>query len=777
MDKNVSDMCRLVTGFGGWQIGDIQVADGPHGIRAQKDGAKINDSYEATCFPTASSVACSWNRQLIQEIAKGIADEAKKLGVSVVLGPGINIKRSPMCGRNFEYYSEDPFLTGEIASEYVSSMQENGVGACIKHFAGNSQETHRMTQNSMIDERALHEIYLAAFEKVIKKSKPAAVMASYNYINGVPACENPVLLTGILRKQWEYNGVVISDWGACVNLPASIYAGMDVEMPQSDESHTEELIEALKHGEISEEKVKESIIRIEKLNDAYRQNIIEDSEEKRVPRRTRRLNHNLAQKAEEESAVLLKNENYLPLSEAKEIIIIGNMASEPRIQGGGSSHINTGKVDSFIGQFEKYGVKVHFATGYKNATYKRNKKLENEAVNLVKNYKNAHIPVLFFGGLTDIAEGEGYDRDSFKLPDNQSVLLQKLLDVTDEIAFVSVSGSPYDMELPSRCKALLQLYLGGEAVAEACVRIILGLVNPSGKLAETIPFKETDVPCYGSFGKQADQKYHLDDIEYRESIFVGYRYYDSFDVPVRYCFGYGLSYTSFSYSDLEIESEKDNEYKITFYLENTGRFAGSEISELYIKNPDSKDFRAKRELRGFTKTFLKPGEKQKVEIKLDSRTFSVYQNSDFHIIGGGYEVQVGASLQDIRLTKNIEISGEHIKCPLNSETFVPLSDKDFDAIYNYPRTCFSFLRPGEFTTRNSLIQLKKYSWRARFLLCIGRLYIRFRYFPKSSKDPEVRMMLEGFTEGNIDSICNQNKRLIKHKTIVNMIKSANKKAE
>ncbi len=777
MDKNVSDMCRLVTGFGGWQIGDIQVADGPHGIRAQKDGAKINDSYEATCFPTASSVACSWNRQLIQEIAKGIADEAKKLGVSVVLGPGINIKRSPMCGRNFEYYSEDPFLTGETASEYVSSMQENGVGACIKHFAGNSQETHRMTQNSMIDERALHEIYLAAFEKVIKKSKPAAVMASYNYINGVPACENPVLLTGILRKQWEYNGVVISDWGACVNLPASISAGMDVEMPQSDESHTEELIEALKHGEISEEKVKESIIRIEKLNDAYRQNIIEDSEEKRVPRRTRRLNHNLAQKAEEESAVLLKNENYLPLSESKEIIIIGNMASEPRIQGGGSSHINTGKVDSFIEQFEKYGVKVYFATGYKNATYKRNKKLENEAVNLVKNYKNAHIPVLFFGGLTDIAEGEGYDRDSFKLPDNQSVLLQKLLDVTDEIAFVSVSGSPYDMELPSRCKALLQLYLGGEAVAEACVRIILGLVNPSGKLAETIPFKETDVPCYGSFGKQADQKYHLDDVEYRESIFVGYRYYDSFDVPVRYCFGYGLSYTSFSYSDLEIESEKDNEYKITFYLENTGRFAGSEISELYIKNPDSKDFRAKRELRGFAKTFLKPGEKQKVEIKLDSRAFSVYQNSDFHIIGGGYEVQVGASLQDIRLTKNIEISGEHIKCPLNSETFVPLSDKDFDAIYNYPRTCFSILRPGEFTTRNSLIQLKKYSWRARFLLCIGRLYIRFRYFPKSSKDPEVRMMLEGFTEGNIDSICNQNKRLIKHKTIVNMIKSANKKAE
>lgn len=777
MDKNVSDMCRLVTGFGGWQIGDIQVADGPHGIRAQKDGAKINDSYEATCFPTASSVACSWNRQLIQEIAKGIADEAKKLGVSVVLGPGINIKRSPMCGRNFEYYSEDPFLTGEIASEYVSSMQENGVGACIKHFAGNSQETHRMTQNSMIDERALHEIYLAAFEKVIKKSKPAAVMASYNYINGVPACENPVLLTGILRKQWEYNGVVISDWGACVNLAASISAGMDVEMPQSDESHTEELIEALKHGEISEEKVKESIIRIERLNDTYRQNIIEDSEEKRVSRRTRRLNHNLAQKAEEESAVLLKNENYLPLSEAKEIIIIGNMASEPRIQGGGSSHINTGKVDSFIEQFEKYGVRVHFATGYKNATYKRNKKLENEAVNLVKNYKNAHIPVLFFGGLTDIAEGEGYDRDSFELPDNQSVLLQKLLDVTGEIAFVSVSGSPYDMELPSRCKALLQLYLGGEAVAEACVRIILGLVNPSGKLAETIPFKEIDAPCYGSFGKQADQKYHLDDVEYRESIFVGYRYYDSFDIPVRYCFGHGLSYTSFSYSDLEIESGKDNEYKITFYLENTGRIAGSEISELYIKNPDSKDFRAKRELRGFAKTFLKPGEKQKVEIKLDSRAFSIYQNSDFHIISGTYEVQIGASLQDIRLTKNIEVSGEHIKCPLNSETFVPLSDKDFDMVYNYPRTCFSFPRPGEFTTRNSLIQLKKYSWKARLLLCIGKLYIRFRYFPKSSKDPEVRMMLDGFTEGNVDSICNQNKRLIKHKTIINMINSANKKAE
>lgn len=337
MGKSLEEMCRLVTGAGAWHIGNIHVSDGPHGIRAQEDEAKNNDSYEATCFPTASSTACSWNRELIGKMAEGMASEAKDLGVSVVLGPGINIKRSPLCGRNFEYYSEDPFLAGELAVAYICAMQTNGVGTSLKHFAGNSQETHRMTSNSMIDERALHEIYLSAFEKTVKCAKPATVMASYNYLNGVPACENYELLTDILRKQWGYEGLVMSDWGACVDLPACIAAGMDVEMPDSCGNHFNELLEAAKKNSRLEQALRASVYRIEKLVAAYGKNRIEKKEAKCVSEQTRNHNHELARRIEEESAVLLKNDGFFPLKDIREILLIGDLADKPRIQGGGTA--------------------------------------------------------------------------------------------------------------------------------------------------------------------------------------------------------------------------------------------------------------------------------------------------------------------------------------------------------------------------------------------------------------------------------------------------------
>ena len=775
MGKSIEEMCRLVTGRGAWHIGDIRVSDGPHGIRAQEDGAKNNDSYEATCFPTACSAACSWDKKLIGKMAEGLAKEAKALGVSVVLGPGVNIKRSPLCGRNFEYYSEDPFLAGELAASYITAMQKCGVGTSLKHFAGNSQETHRMTSNSMIDDRALHEIYLSAFERAVKKAKPATVMAGYNYLNGTPACKNEHLLTDILRKNWGYEGLVISDWGACVDLSACLVAGMDVEMPDSCGNHYDELLSRAKSDEAFLEKLKCSVGRIERLSDSYGQNMTGSSEKKGISDSIRKENHKLAQQIAEESAVLLKNDAFFPLKVEKEILIIGDLAAHPRIQGGGSSHINTGRIDSFAEQFEKYGVKIRYARGYKNSSFKRDSKLEKEAIREVENAKRQNIAVLFFGGLTDIAEGEGYDRESFGLPYNQTSLLEQLLKIYDRIGFISFSGSPYDMELPSKCKALLQLYLGGEAVAAACVKIILGISNPCGKLAESIPYSEKDVPSYGYFGRQGAQAGHLDDVEYRESIFVGYRYYETFDVPVRYCFGHGLSYTQFLYSDLQIRKDDENNICISFWVKNTGDTAGSEVPQIYIKNPDSDDFRAKKELKGFAKTFLNPGEKRFVEVLMDDRAFSVYQNGEFQRIEGIYEIQVGASVQDIRLSGRIVVDGAELDFPLKKTAKVPLSQKDFCLIYTYPYSNLSGIKPGEFTTKNSLIQMAPYSALARRWIRIGKLFARLMYFPKSMQDPEVRMTVEGIMEGNIDSVCNQSGGIIKKKTIMKIVDSANRR--
>ncbi len=372
-----------------------------------------------------------------------------------------------------------------------------------------------------------------------------------------------------------------------------------------------------------------------------------------------------------------------------------------------------------------------------------------------------------------MAEGEGYDRESFDLPLNQTALLEQLLEISEDIGFVSISGAPYNMEMPSRCKASLQMYLGGEAAAEACAGIALGDVNPSGKLAESIPYRESDAPSYGNFGRQGEQKKHLDDVEYRESIFVGYRYYDTFQVPVRYCFGHGLSYTDFAYTNLKVHHEEEN-YHISFSVENVGRTAGYEIAQLYVRNSETEDFRARRELKGFQKVHLQPGEKKEVEITLDSRAFSVYQDSDFRVIGGEYEIQVGASLQDIRLSQSIRVKGMALKSPLTMHAQVPLSEADFDAVYDYPKTHFSQTKPGEFTTKNSLRQMQPYSFLARIWSRLGALAARVLYFPKSPRDPEVRMMEEGILEGNIDSVCNQSGGMIKHSTIQKIVDSANR---
>lgn len=770
-DDKFEEKIVLLTGQGMWHIGKVWVSDGPHGMRSQIDGAHNNDSIEATCFPTASAVASSWNRELLRQMAAGIAKEAKELGVAVVLGPGINIKRSPLCGRNFEYYSEDPFLAGAYATEFISSMQKNGVGTSLKHFAGNSQETHRMTANSMIDERALHEIYLAGFEMAVKNAKPATIMASYNYLNGLPACENKYLLTDVLRKKWGYDGLVMSDWGACVDLPACIKAGLDVEMPDSNGNHTADVREALKTGKINKKDINNAYIRIKNLEKKYENPNINTA----ISEEIREANHQLAKKIEEDSAVLLKNDKFFPIKDIKEILIIGDLALKPRIQGGGSSHINTNRVKNGIEAFEENGFKVRFAKGYECKNFKVNNKLENEAILQLIKATEDNIPILFFGGLTDIAEGEGFDRENYDLPDNQKSILKALLEINSNIGFISFCGSPYNLDLPAKCRAILQMYLGGEAVSEALVNLVTGKVNPSGKLAETIPYSENDTACYGLFGKQLGQKEHLDDVYYRESIFVGYRYYDSFNVPVRFCFGHGLSYTKFEYTNMEVTGDVDKGITVSFDIKNIGEFDGSEIAEIYVKNPDDNSFRAKRELREFVKITLCSGEVKRVSVNLTERAFSAYQNGEFHVIEGNYEIQVGASIQDIRLIQPIEIKGVALNFPIQIPLGMPLSEAAFDRIYNYKKTNFSHLQPGDFTTKNSLRQMAPYSYKARFLIRIGKIATKIMLFPKSLKDPEARMMLEGICEGNIDTVCNQSGGIIKKKTILKLVDSANKK--
>ncbi|MCR5687824.1 MAG: glycoside hydrolase family 3 C-terminal domain-containing protein [Lachnospiraceae bacterium] len=766
MERDLKEKCRLVTGFGDWHIGTVRVSDGPHGVRSQDDGERNNDSIEATCFPTASAAACSWDRELIAEMAECIAGEASELGVSVILGPGVNIKRSPLGGRNFEYYSEDPYLAGALACAFINAMQRHGVGACLKHFAANSQETHRMTSNSMVDDRALHEIYLSAFEAAVKKSAPAAVMGAYNYINGIPACEDRHLLTDILRNGWGFSGLVMSDWGACVDLPACINAGMDVEMPDSRGHHFDDLMSKAEAGLVD---IDPAVARIDALSAAYPKQAEEGA--RSVSGETRSRNHRSAQKIAAESAVLLKNDGFFPLKDCRKILLVGALAEHARIQGGGSSHINTANVDRIRSEFARLGVRTYTVRGYSPVGSRRNPALEAEALEAAAKAKEKNIPILFFGGLTEEAEGEGYDRESFALPENQAALLKRILEVTGDVGFISFGGSPYDMELPGKCRAILQMYLGGEGVMAAAADIVTGNVCPSGKLAESIPYRAEDSGSYGHFGMQGLQSEHPDDVKYAESIFAGYRYYDTFNVPVRYCFGHGLSYTDFEYSDLFVRTE-DGACDVSFKVKNTGSVEGAEVSQVYVRNPLCDDFRASRELRGFAKTHLLPGEKKAVSIRLDSRAFSAYSEGEWRVIGGEYEIQVGSSLDDIRLKESLSVSGQALVFPLKL-CHVPLSDENFKKIYSHEITDFSHPGRGQYSAKNSLGQLSAKSLPARLWLAFARTAAKLMYPLKSSDDPEVRMMLEGIREGNIDTVCIQSRGLMSRKMMKKIIDSAN----
>ena len=644
-------------------IPKVMVSDGPHGLRKQDekgDHLGINDSIKAVCFPPAVLSACSFDRGLMEEMGKAIGREAQANDVSVVLGPAVNIKRSPLCGRNFEYYSEDPYLAGEIAAAFVKGVQSQHVGTSIKHFAANNQEYRRMSSSSEIDERTLREIYFPAFETAVKKAQPYTFMCSYNQINGTFASENKWLLTDVLRGEWGFKGYVMSDWGAVNDRVKGLEAGLELEMPASGGDNDSMIVKAVKDGALEEKILDQAVERILRI-------IFEYADHRKPQEFTMEKDHEEAQHIAEESMVLLKNENHiLPLKTSEKAAFIGGFARNPRFQGGGSSHINCFKTTNVLDSVP-CDAQVVYAEGFPADRDFYDKALADEAVKAAAEADKAVI----FAGLPESFESEGYDRSHMRLPECQNRLITEILKVQPNTVIVLHNGSPVEMPWLGEIKGLLETYLGGQAGGAAAANILYGKINPSGKLAETMPLKLSDNPSYLNFG--GGEK-----VEYREGIFVGYRYYDTKEMDVAFPFGYGLSYTTFAYSNLKLSMENPTEkdtVMVSADVTNTGKSAGKEVVQLYIRDLTGSAIRPEKELKGFEKVFLEPGETKTVTMELNKRSFAWYNTElhDWFAASGDYEILVGASSRDIRLTETLHLNSSQ-RLPMHVHMNTTLGD-------------------------------------------------------------------------------------------------------
>lgn len=640
-------------------IPSIMVTDGPHGLRKQQgnsDHLGLFESVPATCFPSAAGMASSWDRELLQQVGKALGEECQAEDVAVLLGPGANIKRSPLCGRNFEYFSEDPYLSSEMAASHIQGVQSEGVGTSLKHFAVNNQEHRRMTVDAIVDERTLREIYLASFEGAVKKAQPWTVMSSYNKINGAYASENEWLLTNILKEEWGHEGIVVTDWGANNERVAGLTAGNELEMPGNGGVGDKQIVEAVQSGKLSEEALDRAVERLLR--------IIFMSVDSKKPNASynQAEHHQLARKVAAESMVLLKNEaGLLPLGKQRKLAVIGAFAEKPRYQGGGSSHIRPTQIDQPIAELRKLAgdsTEIVYAQGYAIDSDENDPALLDEA----KQAAGAAEAVIIFAGLPDRYESEGYDRTHLRMPANQEQLIEAIAEVQSNVIVVLMNGSPIEMPWIERAQAVLEAYLGGQAVGGAIADLLFGKSNPSGKLAETFPQKLSDNPSFLNFPGEGDR------VEYREGIFVGYRYYDTKQVQPLFPFGHGLSYTSFDYSDVKLSSKqiRDNEeLEVQVTVTNTGERAGKETVQLYVRDVESSVNRPSKELKGFAKVALKPGQSETVTIKLDKRAFAYYnvQLGDWHVETGDFELLIGRSSADIVLTETVHVT---------STTVVPL---------------------------------------------------------------------------------------------------------
>ena len=658
---NLEQKCALLSGAGtfttrGYQkagVPAITLSDGPNGVRKQAGAADhlgLNPSVPATCFPTAATVACSWDPAMGEEIGRAMGEEAAAQEVSVLLGPGLNTKRSPLCGRNFEYFSEDPYLSGKMAAAYVRGIQSEGIAACPKHFAANSQELRRMASDSVLDERTLRELYLTGFEIVVKESAPKTIMSSYNLVNGTYANENAHLLQEILRKDWGFTGAVVTDWGGSNDHALGVKNGSTLEMPAPGGDAVRELLAAVQSGKITEADVDARLDELLTL-------VLDTSAA--VQKHSRSFDadahHALARRAAAESTVLLQNDGILPLTADTKVAILGDFAETPRYQGAGSSAVNSIKVDTVLENLAQSGLQVlGFASGF-DRHGRADAAKEAEAVALAK---QADVAVLFLG-LDEIKESEGLDRTDMKLADNQIALLKAVQQANPNTVVVLNAGSSLETPWLTHCRAVVYGALGGQAGAGAVLDVLTGKLNPCGKLAETWANRYEDTPAKDNFAGAGRT------VQYREGLYVGYRYYQTAGVPVAFPFGHGLSYTSFAYSDLTASADG-----VTLTVTNTGTRAGMEIVQLYVAKPDAKIFRPAQELKGFAKVPLRPGESRTVVIPLDDKAFRYWntQTDRWEVEGGQYELRVGASSADIRLTAAVDIAGTDAPDPYAGKT-------------------------------------------------------------------------------------------------------------
>lgn len=659
-EMTIEEKASLCSGLDNWRtkaverlgIPSIMMTDGPNGLRKQLESAQlsdVNNSIPATCFPTAVGMACSWDRSLLKKIGTALGEECLAEGVSILLGPGANIKRSPLCGRNFEYFSEDPYLSSEMAANHINGVQSRGVGSSLKHFCANNQEHRRLTVNASIDERTLREIYLASFEGAVKQSKPWTVMCCYNRVNEEYGSENRYLLTDVLKKQWEHEGVVVSDWGAVNERVNGLKAGLDLEMPYSGGDRDKQIAEAVASGELSEEVLDSTVERLLKI--IYR------AVDSKKPNATfdKKAHHELAREVARESMVLLKNEdNILPLKKQGTIALLGAFAKEPRFQGGGSSHVCptylTSAYDGIISAKDQKA-EIIYSQGYDLESDEIDENLIDEAIKVAAKSDVAVI----FAGLIENYESEGYDREHLRIPQNHIKLIEAVSQVQTKTVVILSNGSPIEMPWIGKVKAVLETYLGGQAIGEALADLLFGDFCPCGKLAETFPMELSHNPSYLNFPGEGDL------VEYKEGLFVGYRYYDTKNIKPLFPFGFGLSYTNFEYSDIKLNKKEimDNEtLNISIKVKNTGKIRGKEIVQVYVRDTEKSVIRPDKELKGFDKIELDVGEEKTVTFTLDKRAFAYYNTEikDWYVESGEFEIVIGKSSQQIVLSEFVTVN-------------------------------------------------------------------------------------------------------------------------
>ena len=679
------------------EVASIVMSDGPNGIRKEDDNgdslSNISKTSPSTCFPTGITIASSWNIDLINKMGVALGKECAYFDIDLLLGPAINIQRNPLCGRNFEYLTEDPFLAGRIGISLVDGIQAQNVGACVKHYACNNNEKYRFIGDSIVDDRALHEIYLKPFEMVVKKSKPMAIMSAYNQVNGHFCSENKYLIENILRSSWSFDGVVLTDWGGMVHRDIALENGCDLEMPGSVDYNIKLLYDGVKNGTIKEELLDKSVERLLELKEKTVNKSKEEVDFKK--------HYDIALSLALEGAVLLKNkDNILPLNIDNKYLIVGDLFKTMRYQGSGSSLLNPILIKDHLVSFDEKNINYDFSLGYNQNESKPNNKLEEEAVIKAKE----HDTIVIYCGLNDYVESEGYDRDNLKLPENQLSLINKLTKSNKKIIVVLFGGGPIELPFINDVEAILDMMLPGEAGGDATTRLLFGLDNPSGKLSQSWPINYEDVPFGDKFISNPNELY-------KESIFVGYRFYNSINKEVLFPFGYGLSYTSFKYSNMTIKNES-NDIVVTFNVKNIGIRKGKEIAQLYIEKKDSNIVRPAIELKGFSKFELEANEEKEISISINYDDLAVYHAGKFVVEDGKYELKVGSSSKSLLLSKEIVVKGitlpsteydEIYKAYLNSlvmddQTFKRIIHRDITD-YEFNKKPYTMETPiGEFNT-------------------------------------------------------------------------------